>query len=1087
MVALIRFLCLLLFLSGNVTATFSQTYKITRFSLRDSLPEVSIHDIDQDSAGFVWVASAKGLYRYDGNLFVQVHRDEFSYLAYHKKSFLAGNRNLFKLNTQFPFENISFQALSVQSDTSFRRENLLVSDSNKMWWSDTDGIHSYRDKIKQDYRKAAGKNQEDMFFLLRFRNSMVGINEKGQLFHFSYKNVFTPFTGEPLNIKINAALAYNDTSIVVATTDGLIQISLKGTQILGNKKIYSGTNFTHVIKDSYGNLWAASSENKLYKFYPDKFEFVMRMVSDGSEPHRVTHLTFPAVKRLFIDRHNNLWVGHDKGLALVSEIPFILVDPELPNEIIRSVAFLEEGKVYLSGIAGFFETVSRGHNKYEVRRANLGSSLIPTAVCRCNNRLWLGTVKDEVYYFENNRLSKPFHSENASNIFYLFCDTAGDVWVSRGQKYEPLVGIVKISRDLKVKEYGQSSGFTTRMLVTKQDPKGDVYVAGIGDSTYLYRYDRSSDSFINLSLTMHFPYGENFEVHDFAVSEDGTFWLASTAGLLKQKGDSIQRIDIPDLFEKEVVAVTLSKDNVIWAATEKDGLVRYTQDGNHSVFDIKSGLQSGIMWYRSLFTDSEGKIWAGSREGMTVSTHPSPMAKKTETPVLLSVSDENMVHTKKRVFNYQTTLRFDFISLNFPGKSIVYQYTLDPEKQDWKDNRSETFFTLPELESGKYKLYIRSRQAGGYYWSDPVNYTFTVLPPWYYSKEAFLIYSVFLIVAMVFSIRVYNRRLIREKHRLENKVRARTQELVKKQEEIIAQNQELHQLSDVLAANHENIVKQKEIIQQQNILLSQAKAELEKKVHERTHELKVTNEELAQQNVQLEQFAFMTAHNLRAPVARLLGLTSLLDMETVRNNSKDGDEILKRIKESSRILDETIREISEILHIKKGLHGSFIPVSLKDVWNKIIPSFRYEIDENRITINEDMNDTLVVKGVEPFVYSVFYNIISNSIKYSDNRKDSFLNISSKVEEDTVVISFQDNGIGFNSSQYADKLFKPFTRFNNIKEGRGLGLYLMKIQMEMMDGNIELQSTTDVGTTIILTFCKEKLTYSGSKKTYEGVN
>jgi signal transduction histidine kinase len=332
-----------------------------------------------------------------------------------------------------------------------------------------------------------------------------------------------------------------------------------------------------------------------------------------------------------------------------------------------------------------------------------------------------------------------------------------------------------------------------------------------------------------------------------------------------------------------------------------------------------------------------------------------------------------------------------------------------------------------------------------------------------------LIYALLLALMMVGGTRVYNRRLLREKNRLEVKVRERTQELVKKQEEIISQNQELQQLSDVLAANNESIVSQKEIIEKQNYLLHHAKAELEKKVDERTRELQFANEELAQQNVQLEQFAFMTAHNLRAPVARLLGLTSLLDVNG--SLAKDENELLRRIRESSKSLDETIREISEILHIKKGLHGSFAPVNLNSVWNRILPSFAHEIDGNKIKVEAHFDDNHLIKGIEPFVYSVFYNVISNGIKYADNRKSSFIRGTVTQTDVDITVSFEDNGVGFNSAQYADKLFKPFTRFNNIKEGRGLGLYLMKIQMEMMGGSINLISHLDEGTRITLKFAK----------------
>lgn len=1059
-----RVLCFTLVLLG-MRLSYGQTYKVTWYDTTDSLMAGSIRSISQDSAGFVWVAGDNGLQRYNGRHFETVYRDTLHHLSYQSDHFTTGHRSVFRFKSQYPFERLHLETIPIKIHGMATR-TVLVQDDGSIWWSDATGIHSYSAKQEKNFKLAAHSRQY-RFRFARLGANLVAIENSGQLYYLSEKeNTFFPLVGGNLHARVHDVMVYSDSTLAISTEDELMLLHLTPSDVRSRTVLRSGTEFTKIARDLDGNIWAATVGNKLFKFYPSDTAFHMRSVRDGTEPHRVSELRFPSIERLFVDKHNNLWVGHRQGLALVSEIPFVVVDPELPNEIIRSAAFMDEGKAYLSGIAGFFETINKGFNEYEVRPAKLGKNIYPNAICRCKDRLWLGTVNDELYFYEDGKISQPFYNSDASNIFYLFCDSQNDVWISRGQKNKPVVGILKMSEDLQLKYYDESAGFKTRMLVTREDTYGNLFVAGIGDSTYLYRYEREHDRFTNLSRPMKFDYGENFEVHDFVVSPDSTFWLATTAGLLVLKEDSIRKVDIPELYDREVVAITLSKDNVVWASTEKDGLIRYSSDSDYAVFDIDAGLQSGIMWYRSLFTDNDGKLWAGSREGITVSSHANPKARRSETPFLVSVVADGTNNPRKHVFNFESSLQLEFISLNYPSRSIEYQYKLD-DAQSWTNLRQETKLQLPEMQSGSYTLYARARQSGGYYWSEPMKYSFTILSPWYYSKEAFLIYAVLMAIMIVTGTRVYNRRLIRERNRLEINVQQRTQELIKKQEEVIAQNQELQQLSEVLAANHEDLVRQKGIILKQNAMLHHSKVELEKKVEERTNELKLSNEELAQQNVQLEQFAFMTAHNLRAPVARLLGLTYLLDVNGARE--PDEAELLKRIRESSRNLDETIREISEILHIKKGLHGSFSSVNLESVWSRMLPTFKHEIEGHNIRITTDFGKDPVISGVEPFVYSVFYNVVSNAIKYADVRKSSWLKLSTAKDGEYLQVVIEDNGIGFNSAQFADKLFKPFTRFNSIKEGRGLGLYLMKIQMEMMGGEIRLVSRLDEGTWIALRF------------------
>ena len=69
----------------------------------------------------------------------------------------------------------------------------------------------------------------------------------------------------------------------------------------------------------------------------------------------------------------------------------------------------------------------------------------------------------------------------------------------------------------------------------------------------------------------------------------------------------------------------------------------------------------------------------------------------------------------------------------------------------------------------------------------------------------------------------------------------------------------------------------------------------------------------------------------------------------------------------------------------------------------------------------------------------------------------------------VRIIVADYGVGFDADDNGEKLFRPFTRFSTIKEGKGLGLYLIKIQMESMRGQVEIESKKNEGTSVVLTF------------------
>jgi len=273
--------------------------------------------------------------------------------------------------------------------------------------------------------------------------------------------------------------------------------------------------------------------------------------------------------------------------------------------------------------------------------------------------------------------------------------------------------------------------------------------------------------------------------------------------------------------------------------------------------------------------------------------------------------------------------------------------------------------------------------------------------------------------------------------------------------------------SDLLAIQKNELAAKNEVIVEQNKLLQEAKGQLEQKIEERTHDLKISNQELVNQNLVMEQFSFMTAHNLRGPVARLMGLSSLYNYTNL--SEPFNAEVMKRMQQSSADLDEVIHDITEILRIKTGIQDPLVNLNLRETLDKIVHQLREPINEKQIAVINELDPHIVVHGILAYVQSVFYNVISNSIKYCDPSGDPEIKISSAKKEGQCIVTIEDNGIGFDSEDNREKLFRPFTRFSTVREGKGLGLYLVKIQMESMAGQVHVSSKINSGTSVVLHF------------------
>lgn len=252
--------------------------------------------------------------------------------------------------------------------------------------------------------------------------------------------------------------------------------------------------------------------------------------------------------------------------------------------------------------------------------------------------------------------------------------------------------------------------------------------------------------------------------------------------------------------------------------------------------------------------------------------------------------------------------------------------------------------------------------------------------------------------------------------------------------------------------------------------LLKVKQTLEEKVNERTEDLMKLNERLLNQNQQLEQFAYITSHNLRSPVAQIKGLVNLLPAS--EHFDALTRETLNLLSKSVGSLDRVVSDLSEILRVEKGLHRSWQNVDLLEELHGVLDSLASVINSHGIKVKVPASEPLIVKALKPFVYSVLSNIIENAVKYVDYKKDHrFIRFEFGDVDKYLVMRITDNGIGIDMDIASGKIFSMYQRFNNTHPGQGFGLYLVKSQMEAMEGKVELESILSQGTTFNLYFLK----------------
>lgn len=257
---------------------------------------------------------------------------------------------------------------------------------------------------------------------------------------------------------------------------------------------------------------------------------------------------------------------------------------------------------------------------------------------------------------------------------------------------------------------------------------------------------------------------------------------------------------------------------------------------------------------------------------------------------------------------------------------------------------------------------------------------------------------------------------------------------------------------------------QKEIIEQKREILALENSKLNENLIDKNNQLIKTNQELVQHNNDLQQFSYTISHNLRGPVASLNGLLSLFKEDQVGEHNQ---ELMPHFKNSIASLDHTIKDLGNIIDVRNGLTRLRESIAIKNEIRHILTLLDKEIKEGDIQIDLLVKDETHFVSVKPMVTSILYNLISNAIKYRALDRQPKITIKVSVDGDYAQLSVMDNGLGIDLDRYKDKLFGIYKRFHNHVEGKGLGLFLVKLQAESLGGHVEVSSTPAVGTNFLI--------------------
>jgi signal transduction histidine kinase len=301
------------------------------------------------------------------------------------------------------------------------------------------------------------------------------------------------------------------------------------------------------------------------------------------------------------------------------------------------------------------------------------------------------------------------------------------------------------------------------------------------------------------------------------------------------------------------------------------------------------------------------------------------------------------------------------------------------------------------------------------------------------------------IVILFFSVVIY--RYYRTQKRL-------SADLTRMNAEALAQKEEIETQKEALVLTNEELETAHNLIQEQNQELAALNDQLQSTVEIRTKELEIANRELKVVNLELDNFIYKSSHDIKGPLVRLLGIchVAMLDIsdEKARN-------YLRMLNNTARHLNDIFDRLKIVSDINT-LEIDRVPIKFDQVLNKVRKNVKLLDGYDQVEIVFD--DGADEYYSDPFlIETIFHNMIENAVRFQkkSTQENKFIRIETKREEQDLVISFIDNGIGIKEND-VDHIFKMFSQAALEHNTVGLGLYIVKQCVNKLNGSVTIVSS-----------------------------
>ncbi len=1045
------------FVSVILTCSICYGYsglQLTNISVKDGLSNLNTTGIVQDRLGYIWIATMRGLNRYNGSEFTHYYynpKDSTSINSNHVNALLTSEKGLIYVGSTNGL-NIYNQKLDIFENpfpVGFKNLSVLsLAEKNGFIYVGTiTGIYRFKSGEKELER--IGKNWVGQRYLNKLffdRSEKLWCcfdNNAGIACYDEQKDFFDFFTlpiipGLQAKNSVKSIFQVSDDLLLLSTKYGVSYFNIKA------KKFVNPSEFETLSKGLYGIetrfilekepfiYWIGTYRSGIYVYDKSRNTLKGHFLSDvSSEIHSNTYL------ESFTDRSGNIWLASfDAGLDVCfKQAKNFNFDPFLnqitKNKFITGISQDKNNKLVIATREnGFFvyDAVNKTSQNYNQQNSGLSYPYIRSVFVDSLNHYWIGHHYGLQLFYPESKIFKSLPVPEPNNGVVTILQVDKQIFVGTDRQ-----GLLIFDLDGKLLKQIDSLGDNITKIIRLQ--KGKVLFSSFSKGNFMLDVNTLE---INKLEGVHqeIPQGS-----DNAITlhcQDGEhLWLGTyNYGLFCYNliTKEFKNLSVSEgLPSSDIVGIEEDGNANLWLSTSY-GLARFnTSENKVQTFFINEGINNYQFHEKSSFKGKDGVIYFGGNSGLTYFVPSEMVSKSAESPEIIleklfllnklvvpgaqnSILKQALPYTREITLTYKDKLfSIDYVGLDYLSSgTLQYYYMLDGFDKEWYNVGNQRRVTYSNLSRGTYIFKVKAKNRSGDWARNQAELIIHVHPAPWFSYLAWALYISIIAGITFFIFRLRIKTYIYKKN-LENE--------------------------------HYEHLREREI------------------------------------NGMKQKFFTNISHELRTPLTLIYGLVTQLSQQ---------EKLSPKLREYVQSLDINVNRllklINQLLTFKKidseslalWLENGNINESIR----KIVELFSLYAREKEIEIDVLEENSFILWFDHDKLEKILSNLLSNAIKHSVKggrievvikklREDQAIplyNLSlGQQVTDYVEISITDNGAGIDKKEW-DTIFDRYKqvesegRLQPDYSGTGIGLNFTKSLVELHKGKIRMESKIDHGST-----------------------